>query len=584
MQLCPADQHTQVVVRIPAKETYVSNCLHILRREYILDRYLSGIKQHYLIPLACVLIATIGGTVLAILQKPVYQVSSIMMVEAGEPASPFYTSLSPYDSIGIAANYASEIMSRSAMDFVYKYNPQIKERGYTTDDLLANVSTSSSPTASTISILAKATNKSDAVLFANSVATGFEAYLHVPLQQQVDAERNGLQNEINQYIQDKTQLEKQIVAIDNNNDPRVVAYQTNIQNDNQTINQLQNQLIQLSTVISPNVLVIQLATDHDVTSRSALISVAITGVVGLLVGATIMLLIIFLDNRLYSEEEVKEKLGFAYLGNIPDNELIKAPFTLTTADLIKRECTDISTNLRLTGVGDPQISQSTVLLVTSAQSTEGKTTVATVLATTLARRGNSVIVIDGNLSQPTTHIAFGMSTAGFGLESLLSSPQGDAVDNLVQLSTIPGVWLLPVGKSVDDSPFFLDQKLPNILSQLRKKAGWIIIDGPSLLSCADASLMASMADGIALVVDCKHTKLSLLLRAKEILTSSTHKPVGVILNRFSGRCNNSYYIATAHSPNISGENEERTKTGVTYKEDTEYTNPSLKSVALTNKF
>jgi Mrp family chromosome partitioning ATPase len=83
--------------------------------------------------------------------------------------------------------------------------------------------------------------------------------------------------------------------------------------------------------------------------------------------------------------------------------------------------------------------------------------------------------------------------------------------------------------------------MPAILAQLRKKTDWIIIDGPPLLSGAEASLLASMSDGVAMVVDARHDKIALLLRAKAVLRSLTHTPVGIILNQVSQRKRNPYY-------------------------------------------
>jgi capsular exopolysaccharide synthesis family protein len=571
-----------------------------------LKRYISGLKQYYWIPLACIVIAVLAGGIQTILHKPAYHVSAAMIVKAEAPGNSFSPSLTAYDSLGVAANYASEITSRSVMNFVYTMYPQIKERGYTTNDLLADISTSTSATASTIAITAKAANPNDAVLLANSVANGFQAYLQAQLQQQVDATRAGLNSQINVYMQDKLRLQKQIAAINNNSDPRVALYQTSLQTDTQNINQLQSQLVQLPAVVTPNVAVIQLAVDKDATPESNLILPA-TAAVGLLVGIAIMLLIIFLDNRVYSEEEIKGKLGFAYLGALPETRTGLAQ----TISSIKHECMDICTNLRFTGVlADQQrSSHGLVLLVTSAQSTEGKTCVAAALATTLAHRGSSVVVVDGNLRQPATHLAFGMNKASVGLGSLLASTKGETVEDVVQRSTVPGVWLLPVGAPIDDSSFVLEQKLPTILSQLRKKTDWIIIDGSSLLSSADASLMASMVDGVVLVVDSKHSKFSLLLRAKEILTSLTHKPVGVILNRFPVHRHNSYYVATTYSAHTSASSvapamsespasadvpvsldtpvEEwipaTTEKGYKQASDVEDTDPSLKAITSTKK-
>ena len=87
----------------------------------------------------------------------------------------------------------------------------------------------------------------------------------------------------------------------------------------------------------------------------------------------------------------------------------------------------------------------------------------------------------------------------------------------------------------------IEQKLPGILRHLRSKTDLVIIDGPALLSGADASVLATMADGVALVVDAKHEKLPLLLRSRELLQSLTHKPAGVVMNNLVRQRNNVYY-------------------------------------------
>src|SRR5205807_1708922 len=100
------------------------------------------------------------------------------------------------------------------------------------------------------------------------------------------------------------------------------------------------------------------------------------------------------------------------------------------------------------------------------------------------------------------------------------------------------------GNPLEDATLLIEQKLPGILKHLRNKTDLVIIDGPALLSSADASLLATMADGVALVVDARHEKLPFLLRARELLASLTHKPAGVVMNRFARR--SKLYYATPY--------------------------------------
>jgi len=106
-----------------------------------------------------------------------------------------------------------------------------------------------------------------------------------------------------------------------------------------------------------------------------------------------------------------------------------------------------------------------------------------------------------------------------------------------------------------DNPVLLyEQKMNTILTQLRAKVDVVIIDGPALLSGAEANILAAMVDGVAVIVDAQHNKLPLLNRATEVLNSLTHTPAGVILNCLPRQKQNSYYASTYSSGTTAQEN------------------------------
>jgi len=94
-----------------------------------------------------------------------------------------------------------------------------------------------------------------------------------------------------------------------------------------------------------------------------------------------------------------------------------------------------------------------------------------------------------------------------------------------------------------NASLLMDQKLPAQLSLLRQKANMIIIDGPALLNGAEASVLASMVDGVIMVVDIRHSKVPVLLRAKEVISSLGLVRVGVILNYLPRRHSNQFYAS-----------------------------------------
>jgi capsular exopolysaccharide synthesis family protein len=249
---------------------------------------------------------------------------------------------------------------------------------------------------------------------------------------------------------------------------------------------------------------------------------------------------IYLDYRLQTDDQVPEKLGLNYLGTLSKDKEIQ-PGSIPTAGLAAQQRADISVNLRLTGVlpGSWRAPQGAVLLISSIQPEEGKTTVATGLAAVAAHAGRSVLVIDANLRQPATHLAFGLAPKDFGLSVLLQANERNKLDAAVQPTNIPGVWLIAGGMAIDNPTTLLEEGMPVILAQVRKKTDLIIIDGPPLLGGAEASLLATMSDGVALVVG--HEKVALLLKARTILRSLIDIPLGIIMNRVSTRKDNPYY-------------------------------------------
>src|SRR5260370_8249276 len=131
-------------------------------------------KRYIWIVLVCTVLAAVAGLALLKIQKPVFQVSSDLIVVAYSPSNGFDPALSANDSIGLPTDYASQIMSRSVMEYVYQFDPQIHLHGYARAALLAGVITTPSATPPTFPITPSAANAADQAFLANAVANGFQ--------------------------------------------------------------------------------------------------------------------------------------------------------------------------------------------------------------------------------------------------------------------------------------------------------------------------------------------------------------------------------------------------------------------------
>lgn len=532
-----------------------------------MNRYWPLLKHYGWVVVACTLVALVVSVLIARATPPSYVASSTLLVVARAPGTSITqaSASDPLGSVDEANTYAAEIPSRAVMSFVAKQYPQLAKQGISVDDLMADVTATPATSAATITLTATGRHPRDAMAMATDVANGFALYVQQQTQAQLDTMRTALQTELATYQKQKAALQQQLLQLANSStntastvvtstgtfttstsssDPRFAVYSSDLDVLTQTISALQQQLSQLPATLTGDTSVIQQPTSNDVaTSKKTLLIAAATVGIGLVVGLLAMLALIYLDTRLRTTEQVNETLGLAYLGSVAtDEELNQSPSRLRGEAV--RDVSSVFVGMHLTNVlpARSKAGEGKVLLVTSAQRAEGKTTLAAALAATMARSGAAVVLVDGNLRQPATHLALCMTPIGIGLSGLLQSE--GALDDALQSTNVPGLWLLPVGAVTDYSTLLLERHLPEVLAQLRRSAEVIIIDGPTLLSDADAMVLANLVDGVALVADVRHTRMSKLAHARDLLTSLAHAPIGVVMNRLPARRGSRFFAST----------------------------------------
>jgi polysaccharide chain length determinant protein (PEP-CTERM system associated) len=171
--------------------------------------------------------------------------------------------------------------------------------------------------------------------------------------------------------------------------------------------------------------------------------------------------------------------------------------------------------------------KSTAIVVTSAVMGEGKSSTALnlgyVLAKDLDRR---TIVIDCDLKRPMQHIYAGVWQHP-GLVEVLRGTK--VIEDCVQRLGESGPWILPAG-AVGDNPLALSKmhQLADLVTELKEKFDYVIIDAPPVLPLADMQVLASMGDLLAYVVKASMTGRDVVQKALKAIGDTTN--VGVILN------------------------------------------------------
>lgn len=171
------------------------------------------------------------------------------------------------------------------------------------------------------------------------------------------------------------------------------------------------------------------------------------------------------------------------------------------------------------------------IAVTASYDGEGSSTVAANLAISLAKNSREkVLLIDANLGNPCMRDMFCTLSDGKGLSDLLAG-NVDYVEP-VQALEHSRLMLLPAGNASGDEAASIDPKLMEaVLAKYRDEFGYIVIDCPAVWRSNVPTRIATVAEGVILVVEAERVRVQIVERTKERLEEVNARILGVVLNK-----------------------------------------------------
>lgn len=258
-----------------------------------------------------------------------------------------------------------------------------------------------------------------------------------------------------------------------------------------------------------------------------------------------------LDRTLKAPDEVERELGAVLLGVLPaapvgaeqrgrraarearrrasaseplDNVPIELTVHLRPTSGLTEAARAIRTNIVFMSPDHPH----KTLLITSAVPSEGKTTVACAIATTIAQAGQRVVLVDCDLRRPRLHSVFRRRN-DFGVTSALLDRS--VQDDIVFETEVPNLWLAPTGPIPPNPAELLhSEAFRGVLSRLQERFDRVIIDSPPIIAVTDATVLSTLVDGVIVVVRASKTTKDLVRRALKSLRDVSSQLVGVVLN------------------------------------------------------
>ena len=247
-------------------------------------------------------------------------------------------------------------------------------------------------------------------------------------------------------------------------------------------------------------------------------------VLGLLLGALAAVLRDRTDTTVRSEAAAAVAAAAPALGGVPDDDAVRSTGAVPAPGSPLAESFGLlEANLRFVSVD----SHPRVIMVTSADESEGKTTTVVQLAGSLARTGTRVLLIDADLRRPRVAAALGL-VEGVGLSSALTD--GTPIAELTQPVDDGTLSVLGAGPTPPNPAQLLSSAaMRQLLAAAAEDYDLVLVDTPPVLPVADAAGLAGLVDGVLLVARHGRTRAERLARARAQLDRAGASTLGVVL-------------------------------------------------------
>jgi capsular exopolysaccharide synthesis family protein len=252
----------------------------------------------------------------------------------------------------------------------------------------------------------------------------------------------------------------------------------------------------------------------------------------LLLACGVAVLLELVDTSVRTPQDVVRHLTTPLLGTVPDSdddeiEIQRVETAVRDAphSMVAEAFRQIRANLQFSAPADRQRS----LVITSPRPEDGKTTVASNLAVSLAQAARRILLVDANLRRPAIHRIFAVANNGKGLSNILIDQA--TLEECRHRTDLPNLDVLTTGPLPPNPAELLNgDAFRKLLEEATSKYDQVIFDAPPVLLASDALILATLVDGAVLVCRARENSRGIAQRALTLLARVNAHVFGAILN------------------------------------------------------
>jgi len=246
-----------------------------------------------------------------------------------------------------------------------------------------------------------------------------------------------------------------------------------------------------------------------------------------------------LNDVIETPEQVESVLGLPVLGVIFEHKNNSGVISQDQPhSSISEVFRSLRTNVQSFNLGE----ELKTLLVTSPSLGSGKSLISSNLAVIFAQSGKHIILADLDLRRPSVHKNLNLSN-DTGITSVLLKPKR-SLNKLLNKTATENLTVITSGDlPPNPSELLGSQRMNQLVEELKQKADLVIFDAPPVLPVADAVVMASLVDGVLLVLEPGETTITAARQTVKSLRRVNAKIIGVVFNKVKskGSLYNYYY-------------------------------------------
>ena len=261
---------------------------------------------------------------------------------------------------------------------------------------------------------------------------------------------------------------------------------------------------------------------------------------GLAVGAGLIFVVAFLDDRVKSAFDIEGTIGLSMLGVVPRiKKLDSNSKAQAVASNIDRHVTEAFRSIHSALKLSDESKNAKVIVATSTVPGEGKSFISSNLALTFANHGERTLLLDGDLRLPNVARSLQLENE-FGLLDHIEKEV--ALDEVIMKEVYPNLDVLPSGgKSKNPTQVLNSAKFEAMIADLRDRYDRIVIDSPPLAAVSDVLNLLPLADGVLYVIKFNTVKRKTAVVNVRRLWESNTPIFGAILNNISSTLASYYY-------------------------------------------